>query len=185
MVNWPSCTRSSSTCSTVAKLKGRTRCCGGVRTQAGRDVAQLLRLLRPQRHHGHRTAPHIDALLAGTRGSSFFTKLDLAISYHQLRVWQADRWKSSFRSQLGRFEWNVVPFGLQRASSLLMRVMNQALTVELDFPGGPSSAPSYRTPRHDLASHHGGVPGASGPLGRCALVYMDDCLVHSGSGTGV
>jgi hypothetical protein len=25
----------------------------------------------------------------------------------------------------------------------------------------------------------GGVPGASGPLGRCALVYMDDCLVHS------
>jgi hypothetical protein len=23
------------------------------------------------------------------------------------------------------------------------------------------------------------VPGASGPLGRCALVYMDDCLVHS------
>ena len=25
----------------------------------------------------------------------------------------------------------------------------------------------------------GGVPGASGPLGRCALVYMGDCLVHS------
>ena len=123
--------------------------------------------------------PHIDALLAGTRGSSFFTKLDLASSYHQLRVRPADRWKTSFRSQLGQFEWNVVPFGLQGASSLLMRVMNQALTVGLDFPGGPSSAPSHRTPRHDLASLHGGVPGASGPLGRCALVYMDDCLVHS------
>jgi hypothetical protein len=26
---------------------------------------------------------------------------------------------------------------------------------------------------------HVGVPGASGPLGWCALVYMDDCLVHS------
>ncbi len=26
---------------------------------------------------------------------------------------------------------------------------------------------------------HGVVPWAAGPLGRCALVYMDDCLVHS------
>ena len=29
---------------------------------------------------------HIDALLDGTRGSRFFTKLDLASSYHQLRA---------------------------------------------------------------------------------------------------
>ncbi len=53
-----------------------------------------------------------------------------------------DRWKSSFRSQLGQFvEWNVVPFGLQGTSSLLMRVMYQALTVGLDFPGGPTTTP--------------------------------------------
>ena len=138
--------------------------------------------------------PHIDALLDGTRGSRFFTKLDLASSYHQLRVRSTDRWKTSFRSQLGQFEWRVVPFGLQGASSLLMRVMNQALTVGLDFPGdqtptpataaaaaapsGPSTAADWR-PRPDLAPIHGGVPGASGPLGRCALVYMDDCLIHS------
>ena len=100
--------------------------------------------------------PHIDALLDGTRGSCFFTKLDLASSYHQLRVRACDRWKTSFRSQLGQFEWNVVPFGLQGASSLLMRVMNQALTVGLGTPSAIG----------------GGVPGASGPLGRCALVYM-------------
>jgi hypothetical protein len=58
-----------------------------------------------------------------------------------------------------------------------MRVMNQALTVGLTFPGF-GSAPPWR-PRPDLAPIHGGVPGASGPLGRCALVYMDHCLVHS------
>ena len=125
--------------------------------------------------------PHIDALLDNTRGSCFFTKLDLASSYHQLRVRDSDRWKTSFRSQLGQFEWNVVPFGLQGSSSLLMRVMNQALTVGLDFPGssplaaGPDSCPQ---PQADL-SLRAGVPGASGPLGRCALAYMDDCLVHS------
>ena len=97
----------------------------------------------------------------------------------------------------------MVPFGLQGASSLLMRVMNQALTFGLDFPGDPTpttaeaavvtpdlaSAAGLRTgpappwrPRQDLAPIHGGVPGASGPLGRCSLVYMDDCLVHSDAG---
>ena len=86
--------------------------------------------------------PHIDALLDGTRGSRSFAKLDLASSYHQLRVRNADRWKTSFRSQLGQFESNVVSFGLQGASSLLMRVMNQALTVGLDFQGGPTPTPA-------------------------------------------
>ncbi len=83
-----------------------------------------------------------------------------------------------------------------------MGVMNQALTVGLDFPGGPKTtpgtaaasvvapgppatvnsgaglAPPWR-PRPAPTTIHGGVPGASGPLGRCALVYMNDCLVHS------
>ena len=35
--------------------------------------------------------PRIDALLDGTRGSRFFTELDLASSYHQLRVRAVDR----------------------------------------------------------------------------------------------
>ena len=43
--------------------------------------------------------------------------------------------------------------------------MNQALTVGLG--------------QDATSAIHGRVPGASGPLGRCALVYMDDCLVHS------
>ncbi len=50
--------------------------------------------------------PHIDALLDGTRGTRFFTKLDLASSNHQLRVQARDRWKTSFQSQLGQFELN-------------------------------------------------------------------------------
>ena len=118
--------------------------------------------------------PHIDALLDSTRGSCYFTKLDLASAYHQpeLRVRPADRWKTSFRSQLGQFEWNVVPCGLQGASSLrlLMRVMNAALTNGVGTGGGG-------------APHHPGtgIPGATGPLGRCAVVYMDDILVFSAS----
>jgi hypothetical protein len=72
----------------------------------------------------------------GTCWSHFFTELDLASRYCQLLVRALDRWKTSFWFQLGQFEWNVAPVGLQGASSLLMRVMNQDLTVGLDFPEG-------------------------------------------------
>ena len=109
--------------------------------------------------------PHIGALLDGIRGSRFFTKLDLASSFHQLRVRAADRWKTSFRSQLGQFEWNVLLFGLQGASSLLMRVMKQAaaLTVGLDFAGGPITTPTIAAA---AAGSEAGPPSGSSPPGR-------------------
>ena len=94
--------------------------------------------------------------VAGTRGlgSRFFTKLD------RLSLPSApDAARRPVEDKLPGNIWaawaNAVPFGLnwQSASSLLMRVMNQALTVGLDFPGGPSTgrtAHSHRTPRQDL-----------------------------------
>ena len=39
----------------------------------------------------------------------------------------------------------MVPFGLQGASSLLMRVKNQALTVGLDFPSSLTPTPAIAT----------------------------------------
>ncbi len=32
---------------------------------------------------------------------------------YQVRIREADWWKTSFRPQLGQFEWKVTPFGLQ------------------------------------------------------------------------
>jgi hypothetical protein len=126
--------------------------------------------------------PHIDVLLDGTRGSCYFTKLDLASSYHQLQERASDRWKTSFRSQLGQFEWNVVPFGLQGSSSLRMRVMNQALTVGLDYPGDGKASGSWPGPTVGPWTVHAGCLGRRAHLAGvagCALVYMDDSLVHS------
>ena len=118
--------------------------------------------------------PHTGALLDGTLGSRLFTKLDLASSYHQLRVRAAYRWKTSFRSQLGQVERNVAPFGLQGASSLLTRRHVPGPRCWSRLRGGPTSP----APRPGLQHIHGGVPGALGRLGWCALLYMDDCLVH-------
>ena len=60
-----------------------------------------------------------------------------------------------------------------------MRVMNQALKVGLDYLGENLACGSRPGPPEGPPPIYAGVPGASGPLGRCALVYMDDCLVHS------
>ena len=109
--------------------------------------------------------PHIDTLLEQTRGCAFFSKIDLASAYHQIRLRTSDRWKTSFRSQLGQFQWKVVPFGLQGSSSVLMRVMNEAMTEGRKGAG-------------DLHGK-GGVPGARGPLYQCVVVYMDDLLIYS------
>ena len=160
----------------------------------GRGVAHLLRLQRPQRFHapGSRPLQHIYALLDVTRGSRFFTKLDLAGSFHQLRVRAADRWKTSFQSQLGP--------GVERGA---LRSTGRLFANACHEPGanrrfriprwsdndaddrwgrgrlGDGTPLGVSTPRPTLAPIHGGVLGASGPLGQCALVYMDDCLVHS------
>ena len=74
-----------------------------------------------------------------------------------------------------------MPSGLQGASSLLARVMNRALTVGLDFERGPAAGPTLPAPYSGRPLVRGGVPGASCPLGRCALVYMGECLVAGGS----
>ena len=119
--------------------------------------------------------PHIDALLDETRGAQWFTKFDLAQGYHQVRIREADWWKTSFRSQLGQFEWKVMPFGLQGASSVLMRVMNSAMTRGLT----PASVVPRNPQPTDVPAT--GVPGAQGPLHRSVVVYMDDLLCYSPS----
>ena len=133
--------------------------------------------------------PHIDSLLDETRGAKWFTKFDLAQGYHQVRLREADWWKTSFRSQLGQFEWKVMPFGLQGSSSVLMRVMNAAMTRGLRTNAGGEDAESRpgdtsvpgAVAWSDLPQGHRGVPGASGPLHRSVVVYMDDLLCYSSS----
>jgi hypothetical protein len=167
-------------------LDGGARCLGGVRAEARRIVAHLrvcydYRGLNAITEPQVEPLPHIDALLDETRGARWFTKFDLAQGYHQVRLREADWWKTSFRSQLGQFEWKVMPFGLQGSSSVLMRVMNAAMTRGLrDSTGCTAPGPG---PGAGLPAGPGdrGVPGATGPLHRSVVVYMDDLLCYSPS----
>lgn len=49
------------------------------------------------------------------KDARIFTKLDLRIAYHLVRVRQGDEWKTAFNTTLGHYEYLVIPLGLCNA----------------------------------------------------------------------
>ena len=41
-----------------------------------------------------------------------FTQLDLTSAYHQMRIKESDKWKTTFQTCYGHFKYQVMPFGL-------------------------------------------------------------------------
>lgn len=44
--------------------------------------------------------------------ANIFTKLDLLNAYHLVHIREGDEWKTAFKTSLGHFEYQVMPFGL-------------------------------------------------------------------------
>ncbi len=95
-------------------------------------------------------------------------KFDLAQGYYQVRIREVDWWKTSFWSPLEQCVWEVMPFGLQWASTVLERFINSAMSKGL-HSSGPSPEPAEPL----------GAPGAKGPRHQSVVVYMDDLLYVS------
>ena len=73
--------------------------------------------------------PRIDDLLDQLGKSNYFSTLDLASGFWQIKVHQNSQERTAFSTPHGLFEFQVMPFGLTNAPSVFQRLMQQVVQV--------------------------------------------------------
>ncbi|GJR03941.1 putative reverse transcriptase domain-containing protein [Tanacetum coccineum] len=92
------------------------------------DYCELNRLTVKNRY----LLPRIDDLFDQLQGLRVYSKIDLRSGYHQLRVREEDIPKTAFRTRYGHYEFQVMTFGLTKAPTVFMDLMNRVCKLYLD-----------------------------------------------------
>jgi hypothetical protein len=76
--------------------------------------------------------PRNDYLFDQLKDTRIFSKIDLTLGYHRVRIKEEYVRKTTFRARYGHYEFTVVPFGLSNAPVVFMCLMNGDFREYLD-----------------------------------------------------
>ena len=71
--------------------------------------------------------PNIDQLYAKLRGAKVYTTLDLRSGYYHIKLGKGSHAKTAFVTPFGKYEFNMVPFGLAQAPAYFQVLISKVL----------------------------------------------------------
>ena len=77
--------------------------------------------------------PTIESLLARLEGCKYFSILDLRSGYHHIGLSEESKSLTAFTTHSGKFQWNVLPFGIGIGVQTFSFVINKAIGHCSDF----------------------------------------------------
>ena len=75
--------------------------------------------------------PRINEVIDSLKGARYFSTLDLASGYYQLRIAEQDKHKTAFSTPYGLFEWERVPMGLKTSGACFSRLLSHIFQEDL------------------------------------------------------
>jgi hypothetical protein len=76
--------------------------------------------------------PRIDILFYQLSSARVFSKVNLRLGYHQIKIRPEDISKTAFSIRYGLYEYLVMSFGLTNAPAYFMYLMNSVFMLQLD-----------------------------------------------------
>jgi hypothetical protein len=90
--------------------------------QGGIRICVNLRKLNDSFLHDPFPTPFPNEVLENVGGQEAYSFTDKFLGYHQIKIAPEDRYKTTFSTEWGTYQYTVMPFGLKNEPTIFLRV---------------------------------------------------------------